>query len=403
MPERIIYCPAVHEKSLSAAPHREIGQFAGGMVAAAGDDPALAFLGSIPGAELLFFTSESFEYALRGLAVDGRTSAVAKRLEGWSKDAANEGIEWLYRSERRCLTLTALVLRGASANTIPPNHFEHTLMALDRLVNEGAYGGSMLVEMLVNLLRSEALLQVEMARDRMTSESSARNQFCAAIAEQLRILGQPEFAEHLPNAEPSRGVWVSPPDDRLRASLKGRRLPAVDWQEGIVSVFGQRTLQTLSQQGKTMRVLYPDARQFLQDLTDLSVPQLEREFMERSKATQPFWNDYLNFLRLEIAMLRRAAHTKAAGNARVAAVLAAQIRNEDGLLAAALMDHPSWRNGEFSPQRANLLQAESDLLDDARFLSRFATMRQERDVSDRYDAFAAFKAKQLASFRTGGG
>ena len=274
------------------------------------------------------------------------------------------------------------------------------MAALDRLVNEGAYGGSTLPEMLINVLRSEALLLLEMSRGPMTSESSHRNQFSLAIAEELRILGRPNFAQHLPYAEPARGAWVSPADDKLRASLRSRRLPAIDWNGGLVSVFGLRTLAPLSQQGKAVQILYPDGRQFLQELTDLTGPQLEREFTERSKAgALPFWNDYLNFLRLEIALLRRAAYAKAAGSARVATVLTAQIRSEDGLLAAALAQHPSWRNGEFNPQRAALPQAEKDVLDDARFLWRLAILRAQADVAGRYEAFAAFKAQQLARFR----
>src|SRR5438045_4795976 len=100
-------------------------------------------------------------------------------------------MDWLYGSERRCLTLTALGARAAAEKAIPPDHFEHTMAALDRLVNEGAYGSSTLPELLISVLRREALLQVEMSHGGLTGESSTRSQFSLAIAAELRNQGHP--------------------------------------------------------------------------------------------------------------------------------------------------------------------------------------------------------------------
>ena len=108
MPQRIIHCASTHDKLLAATPHEEVGRYAGGTVAAVGDEAALSLLPRAPVISLLFFSRESFEYALRRLAEDARNGAVAKRFEQWSGNVVNEGVDWLYRGERRCLTLTAI-------------------------------------------------------------------------------------------------------------------------------------------------------------------------------------------------------------------------------------------------------------------------------------------------------
>ena len=396
MPQRVIH--SKFEGLLSTVAHAPLGSIAGGMVAAVGDDVALPLLAHAPAVSLLFFSRESFDYALRELDEADRERAVAKRMAQWSPNAVNEGTDWLYRSERRCLTLTVLGRWESSASVTAGDHFEHTMTALHRLTNEGAYGSTTMPEMLINVLRREALLLAELSRERMSTEISDRNEFSLTIAQELRPLGHPEFAEHLPYAEPVRAAFVSPPDEKLRASLKSRRLPVVDWHEGFVSMFGTRDLEQLAQQGRKLRILYCDGRQLLQDLTDLTSAQLEREFEERSKAgAMPFWNDYLNSLRLDIALMRRAAHAKAsAGSPRIAAVFSHQLPKENALLMSELASHPSWRNAEYNPQHASVAQAESDILEDAKFLARLSALRGPGDMAGLYQAFAVFKAKQLA-------
>ena len=109
----------------------------------------------------------------------------------------------------------------------------------------------------------------------------------------------------------------------------------------------------------------------------------------------PFWPDHLNFLRLEIALTRRAAHDKAASaNGRVAAVLGAQIPREGALLMAELANHASWLNAEHGTQHVSLSRAEADVLADAQFLARLAVLRGSEDIARRYETFAAFKARQ---------
>jgi hypothetical protein len=381
MPQRIIHYAAALEKLLAPAPHTSLGKYAGGIVAALADEGALSLLRS-PGVSLLFFSKESYDRYLRQLSEPERDEAIRKRLSQWAPNAVEQGVDWLYRGERRGLALAAP--SGSADGRVEP--FENAMAALDRLVNEGAYGSVMIPAILVYVLQSEALLLAELTLDGFKPEASERNQFSLAIAGELRTLGRPEFAQHLPYAEPIRAAFVTPADEALVGSLKSLRLPAVNWRDGLVSIFGAGDLESMVQEGKyKTRVLYPDARQFRQDLADLTRAQMYREFQERSQAgPMPFWTDHLNFLRLETALMRRAAHQKTLSESpRAAALLGAQIRQETVLFRKELAAHPSW------------LDAEPAGLEDVMFLARLSAIRGPADVHRRYESFADFKAAQM--------
>ncbi|MGD0362197.1 MAG: hypothetical protein ABSC93_15085 [Bryobacteraceae bacterium] len=376
MPQRVIYYTVLHDKLLGPAPEAAIGKYAGGTVAALADDGALTMLRA-PGVSLLFFSKESCERYLRQLSERDRDEAIGKRLTAWAPNAVSEGIDWLYRGERGNLARAA---RSGSADG-----FENALAALDRLANEGAYGSVFVPAILVYVLQSEALLLAELALDRLTPEVSERHEFSLAIAGELESLGRPQFAQHLPYAEAMRAAFATPADPGLVGSLKSLRLPTVEWRDGVVSIFGSGDLESMAKEGKyKTRVLYPDARQFRQDLADLTRSQLFREFEERSEAgPMPFWTDHLNVLRLETALMRRAAYQKTLTESpRAAALLSGQIRQETVLFRKELGAHPSW------------LDAESGGLEDVMFLVRFSGVRGPEDVHRRYQSFADFKTAQ---------
>jgi hypothetical protein len=385
MNRRILHCG----EGTKIQPQAALGRYADGVVAEAEDERALALLAEGAHVSLLWFSRAEYDYALRKLDETGREAAIRKRLADWAPEAVSQGMDRLYRVECRCLTLAAM-----SGNT---GVFEHTMDSLERLTNEGAYGNLKLAEILVVVLQKEALLAIELSNERLTPERSERYAFSVAIARELRRLGRPQFSEHLPYAEPARAAFVSPRDPQLMKELKALRLPVVEWRDGLVSTFGPRTLNGPDLQKKQVNILYADARHFRRDLANVTRPELEREFEERSsEGPMPRWTEYLNILRLEIALLRRAAHDKAAVEKDIsAAVLRTQVSRESALLAAELARHPSWLEGELGPRPANLAAAEQEVLRDALFLEHFAQLRGPEDLHRRYRAFAKFKAGQV--------
>jgi hypothetical protein len=404
MSQRVIYSIRGHEKALAAFPHAVLGHYADGAVIALGDDAAVALMARAPAFALLFYSKEACDHALRQLSEEERDAAIRKRLTNWAPNAVYEGMAWLYRGERRCLALTARSLQSRQRTGIPEDHFEHSMVALHRLVNEGAHGNSTLASVLVFLMRREALLLLELpqpqaagAPPQVAAEVAERKQLHAGVGQALAVLGRPEFA---PYVEPERAALVSPADPALRATLKTRRQPVVEWRGGIVSIFAARDLEDMAQQRKSVRILYPDAGSFLKDFTELTPAQLSVQLAERLQAGPlPFWEDYLSFMRLDIALMRRAAHDKAlAGNPGIAAQLAAQFPRESALLLEALARHPSWISEPDLPHQATVAQAETEVLEDARFMGRLSATAQYKDVQPRYLSFADFKARQRQRF-----
>jgi hypothetical protein len=396
MPQRVIYSIAGQEKTLAALPHAPLGRYADGIVFATADNAALTLLARAPAYSLLFFAKETYDHAMRQLPEPERDAAIRKRLARWAQNAVSEGMDWLYRSERRCLALTAMTMQGPQRATIPADHFEHTMVALHRLVNDGAYGSATLAGVLVFLIEGEALILVELSQQQAAAEIAERKQLSAGVAQALRTLGQPQYVQYPPYVEPRRAALVVPADQAVRQLVKIRVRPAIDWRGGLVSTFGVRDLETMAHQGKTVRILYLHANGFLQDYMDLTPAQLLRELEERFRAgALPFWEDHLNFLRLDTALMRRAAHEKALGeNAAVAAQLAAQMPRDNALLLAALAKHPSWITDQDRPQQVTLVQAETEVVEDATFLARLAAARGQDEVHQRYRLFAEFKARQ---------
>jgi hypothetical protein len=388
MANRILYLGAsVNNLPAASVVLEKVGQ---ATVLAAGDDAALSLLASH--AALLAYSKESSEYRLRRLSKTEREEAVLRRLAEWSPRAVEEGIDWLFRSERRCLSLTAALAPGATRAA----RAEHTMTALHKIANEGRYGSLTLIEMLENLVDREALLLAELETAGGTAESSMHTQFSRAMAQELRLLGRPQYSQHLPKGEATRAALLAAPVPAIRSGLVARKIPLVDWKDGFVSTFSTSELESLAAKGNRLTILYPNSGDFLQDRVELTAAQLRREFDERLQlGAARLWSEHLNSLRLETALLRRAVYDAALGvGVSLASTLQSEIRQETDLLLSELGKHPSWLDGEFGPSSVTLEDAEKEVLTDVLFLSRLAAARHEGAYEKRYTAFYEFKVRR---------
>jgi hypothetical protein len=242
----------------------------------------------------------------------------------------------------------------------------------------------------------EALLLVELESAGSTSESSMHTQFSRAVAQELRSLGRPQYSEHLPKGEATRAALLAPPDPAIRSRLLARKIPFVDWKDGFISIFATSEIESITSQGNRLTILYPNSGGFLQDRVDLTGAQLRREFDERLQlGAARLWPEHLNSLRLETALLRRAAYDAAQGaGASLASTLQSQFRQETDLLLSGLGKYPSWLDGEFGPSSATLEDAEKEVLTDVLFLSRLAAARHESAYEKRYTALHEFQVRR---------
>ena len=388
MANRILYLGAsVNNLPAASVVLEKVGQ---ATVLAAGDDAALSLLASH--AALLAYSKESSEYRLRRLSKTEREEAVLRRLAEWSPRAVEEGIDWLFRSERRCLSLTAALAPGATRAA----RAEHTMTALHKIANEGRYGSLTLIEILENLIDQEALLLAELETAGGTAESSMHTQFSRAMAQELRLLGRPQYSQHLPKGEATRAALLAAPVPAIRSGLVARKIPLVDWKDGFVSTFSTGEFESINAKDHRLTILYLNSGDFLQDRVELTAAQLRREFDERLQlGVVQLWPEHLNSLRLETALLRRAVYDAALGvGVSLASTLQSEIRQETDLLLSELGKHPSWLDGEFGPSSVTLEDAEKEVLTDVLFLSRLAAARHEGADEKRYTAFYEFKVRR---------
>src|SRR5262245_27651383 len=99
------------------------------------DEVLLALLALLPhhtALPLLYFSTAIYEQAIRQLRPEEVAEVIRQRLAQWAPRALDDSLDWLYRRERRCLTLTALAraVTGAGGAAILEAHFGHTLELL---------------------------------------------------------------------------------------------------------------------------------------------------------------------------------------------------------------------------------------------------------------------------------
>jgi hypothetical protein len=146
--------------------------------------------------------------------------------------------------------------------------------------------------------------------------------------------------------------------------------------------------------------LYPDAGAFQQDATDLSEAQMNRRLDQLNSADdaalQSATADYVNMLRLDLALLRRALRLRAVKDLALAPVLESQISMETSILEQELARTGSWLSSSDQGTLAPRIKvAEEEVSADVKFFALATRIRGNSDLSRRLDAIAARKRADL--------
>ena len=415
---RVIFCALSSLALLGPLPHETLLTRDDGVVVAIQDEAVLELLARQAAVSLLFFTRDAYEDAILGLADSEIDAMLRKRRQDWSPNATGHGLNWIFHDARRCLTLTALA-RAQSPSVSAArldDHFEQSLQLLVTITGETGYEDKM-ASLLVLVVEGEAKLRQEyldaQGAARQTGDASASGRFASALKRSeshiralglsLKSLGRPEYNQALPYVGLSRGVFVWPRDTDLVKMLAAQREAHLTWKDGLVAGWSLDNLPELAKRGKSVRVLYFNDGQLLQDLQDLTPAQLEREFAKRFEggrgASMQAREEHLSSLWLEQHLLRRKALAQARIqlDAALAAMLEREVTEEAQALRQALAQHPVWL-AEAGTSGGGVFEAlklsEEQLLRDARFLA--ALCRREGDANGEalYTRISAFKPAQ---------
>jgi hypothetical protein len=353
-----------------------------------------------PNLPILFFSPGDYEQATQGLTESEIDIALKQRLKSWSPQALDHALGWIVLDERRSLTLTARAAHGASAPAaaLLDTHFVLALDLLTSIVGTGRYDEEDYPNLISAAVEKDVMLMTELGN---SSETTTRGEFAKSLAQELTRHGQREFAEALPYLEPARGVWVVPFDDAVRGYLKVREEPGVEWRGGVVASLSEPAIRNFQKDGKKVEILYPDGGNLTEDFANLSRPQLFLRFAKRSGADEATkarrMADYLNLLRLDVTLLRRALLKRAVKEDVVMVpLLERQIQAETSILASHLVKAGSWITAEdHEAPLATLRVAEEQVSADAAFFAGLALRRRNEAIARRMKAIVETKRADL--------
>jgi hypothetical protein len=414
LPYRIIYCAFGCASLLTLLSHDTLRNFDQGAIVSVSDETMSKLLLKESQIPILYFSRQSYEKAIQGLDDPEIDAVLSKRRQYWSPNAAGHGLNWIYDSARRCLTLTALAEASRpSAAARLADHFQQNLQLLVIITGEKRYQSWSLASLLVFVAEGEAKLRKENldAQDttRRAGDSRAAERFAAAVKRSesygqalgasLKSLGHPEFTQGLPYVGLSRGIFARPRDPELLHTLEMQHADYRIWKDGLVADWSLENLPELEKRGQSISILYFSRGQFLMDLQDLTPAQSEREFARRLEggrgASMEERREYLHFLWLEQHLLRRKAlaHAKAESPV-VAATLAREVTEEAQALRQQLAMYPVWlEEGEKPGSNVFdvLKKSEEQLLQDARFFAMLCRREGDANTEALFMRIAAFK------------
>jgi len=364
---RALYANPKTSRNLAALPYEELGRVDNGVWVLCPDQTVLA-LANFDTPVFLYFDRRSYDDAVADLSPPQVQEVIRRRRDRFSPDAKAYLMSWLFDLE--CVTLeAALQTRGPGTAQI-----EKPLALLQFMAGLQRYKTVPAKAMAVTILEGESLLLAAIRsalenpilddtaeKSILAAHFNRRSVWAASLRQVVATLGLPEFADAMPFADPARGVFVHPADQKFEQDLSKTGEPAVRWREGLVYVQAQRRLGSLREQGFSVDVLYANAGDYYDSVESLTQPQLHRDFdlrLKRSAAgvrrDQLGHIDrlHLHQILMKLELRARADATQACASAGMDALL----QEEVGALGTALA-----RNRSFS-QSQGLGQVEPRVL-----------------------------------------
>ena len=416
MSKRVIFSRRRYHDPVKGLPFEELGDLEEGRWGLLPDEALLLAASRGRRLPLLYFSQEDCTHAVRKLDPPAVSAVIRKRLEFWSAQALDQGLDALYCGERQCLVLSAQASAAADRAQAPFwfKHFEGSLELLAFITGAGRYLALKPVDMLILLLRGEAkLIEEHQAAERAgragddrvlrelaaKSVQASRNK-ASALCSAIAGMGRSEFGGALPYMEVERVFYIQPYDDDLAAALEARDVPFTECLDGLVAVWPLRKAEALTDKGGTAKVVYFSRGGFIEDLNDLTPEQMARDLKQRLDEehgeSRPAFMEYLHELALEQALLRRNVLAVFNPGTPLETQLREQVLEDTKELRTRLAQTPPWLTQ--APNQAEeavalLRSVHQRVEQDAALLGELARHARRAGLSSRFAYIRQFKMR----------
>jgi hypothetical protein len=326
----------------------------------------------------LYFDRHFYNNAVANLSAPKVEEVIRKRRDRFAPDAKAYVMSWLFDREKVSFE-AALQIWGAGSAQI-----EKSLALLQNLAGLQRYRAAPAAAMSVTILEAESYLLAALrsaaehpaidgrsAKSNLVEHYERRRSWSAALQQVVAALGLPQFANAMPFADPARGTFVHPADEKFEQGMAKAGEPSVRWHDGLVFVLPERRIGSLRDQHNTADVLYANAGEFYDSVDWLTQSQLHRDFEARLKWPRAeVSRDYLaqiDHLHLhQILMKRELCARPDANHACANARMHAWLQEETNVLRQSLAVNRTFSRSQGLDEldARSLLQGADELVTD---------------------------------------
>jgi hypothetical protein len=297
--ERVVYADPLRSHYLATQVYEELGRVDNGVWVSCPDQTVRVLTENLP-PMFLYFDRRGYDLAIVELPAAKVQEVIQRRRDRWAPQAGAYVLSWLFDLER-------VRLEGA-LGVWDRQQVEQSLVLLQRLAGLERYqtvpgkamavtvleGESQLLATLKSALETGILGEAAEDRKYLAAHETRRQVWAKTVGQVTAALGVPEFANTLPFADPTRGVFLHPVDQAFEQALSKSGEAAVRWRDGLVFVTAERRLESLRTQKRSVDILYADANEFYDSVESLTTAQLERDFSARhGRSTKEVGQDVL--------------------------------------------------------------------------------------------------------------